>query len=117
VLVATSPLLGGIGGRYFEDCDEAAIIDPEIGHGRQRGVAAYALDPQTAARFWDVSLQMFDRWMTLVGVAEAARVPLVRSIFVRSHRRRRLGSAADRPDGGYARTCPSVPISILESAI
>jgi NAD(P)-dependent dehydrogenase (short-subunit alcohol dehydrogenase family) len=60
VFVATSPLLAGIGGRYFEDCHEAAIIDPEIGHQRQEGVAAYALDLETAAQLWDVSLQMFD---------------------------------------------------------
>ena len=58
VFVATSPLLAGIGGRYFEDCHEAAIVDPEIGHERQQGVAAYALDPEIAARLWDVSLEM-----------------------------------------------------------
>ncbi|MFC5032303.1 MULTISPECIES: hypothetical protein [Streptomyces] len=28
VLVATSPLLDGIGGRYFEDCNEAAPNEP-----------------------------------------------------------------------------------------
>ena len=28
VLVATSPLLDGIGGRYFEDCHEAPVLDP-----------------------------------------------------------------------------------------
>jgi NAD(P)-dependent dehydrogenase (short-subunit alcohol dehydrogenase family) len=61
VFVATSPLLAGIGGRYFEDCHEAAIIDPETGHERQKGVAAYALDPQTAARLWDVSQEMLSR--------------------------------------------------------
>jgi NAD(P)-dependent dehydrogenase (short-subunit alcohol dehydrogenase family) len=55
VFVATSPLLAGIGGRYFEDCHEAAIVDPEIGHARQQGVAAYALDTRMAARLWDVS--------------------------------------------------------------
>jgi NAD(P)-dependent dehydrogenase (short-subunit alcohol dehydrogenase family) len=60
VFVATSPLLVGIGGRYFEDCLEAAVIDPAIGHERQQGVAAYALDPQTAARLWDVSEDMLN---------------------------------------------------------
>jgi NAD(P)-dependent dehydrogenase (short-subunit alcohol dehydrogenase family) len=60
VFVATSPLLDGIGGRYFEDCNEAAIVDPEIGHERQQGVAAYALDPEIAAQLWDLSLQMLD---------------------------------------------------------
>jgi NAD(P)-dependent dehydrogenase (short-subunit alcohol dehydrogenase family) len=61
VFVATSPLLDGIGGRYFEDCNEAAIVDPEIGHERQQGVAAYALDPQIAAQLWDLSLQMLNQ--------------------------------------------------------
>ena len=51
VLVATSPLLDGIGGRYFEDCREAGLNQP----GSRRGVAAYALDPEAAARLWQVS--------------------------------------------------------------
>ncbi|ONH60499.1 oxidoreductase [Frankia sp. CcI49] len=51
VLVATSPLLAGIGGRYFEDCNEA-----QVGVlGARNGVAAYALDPDAAAQLWDVS--------------------------------------------------------------
>jgi NAD(P)-dependent dehydrogenase (short-subunit alcohol dehydrogenase family) len=52
VLVATSPLLAGIGGRYFEDCNEAGPNQP----GTRRGVAAYALDPDAAARLWQVSV-------------------------------------------------------------
>lgn len=56
VFVATSPLLNGIGGHYFEDCREAAVVDPTVGHEQQKGVAAYALDPQAAARLWEVSL-------------------------------------------------------------
>jgi NAD(P)-dependent dehydrogenase (short-subunit alcohol dehydrogenase family) len=58
VFVATSPLLDGIGGRYFEDCNQAAIVDPQVGHETQKGVAGYALDPQIAERLWDISLQM-----------------------------------------------------------
>ena len=54
VLVATSPLLAGVGGRYFEDCNEAGRNQP----GTRRGVAAYALDPEAAARLWQVSLAM-----------------------------------------------------------
>lgn len=57
VLVATSPLLDGIGGRYFEDCNEAALNQP----GSRRGVAAYALDPDAAARLWQVSLDTLAR--------------------------------------------------------
>jgi NAD(P)-dependent dehydrogenase (short-subunit alcohol dehydrogenase family) len=53
VLLATSPLLDGIGGRYFEDCNEAGPSQPGAG----RGVAPYALDPDAAARLWEISLQ------------------------------------------------------------
>ncbi|OWV06513.1 oxidoreductase [Micromonospora wenchangensis] len=53
VLVATSPLLDGIGGRYFEDCQQAAPHQP----GTRTGVAAYALDPAAAERLWTVSEQ------------------------------------------------------------
>lgn len=53
VLVATSPLLDGIGGRYFEDCNEAAPNEP----GSRSGVAPYALDPEAAERLWRVSVE------------------------------------------------------------
>ncbi len=53
VLVATSPLLEGVGGRYFEDCNEAGPNLP----GTRTGVAAYALDPEAAARLWQVSVE------------------------------------------------------------
>jgi NAD(P)-dependent dehydrogenase (short-subunit alcohol dehydrogenase family) len=52
VLVATSPLLDGVGGRYFEDCAEARPNVP----GERRGVAPYALDPEAATRLWEVSV-------------------------------------------------------------
>lgn len=29
VLLATSPLLEGVGGRYFDDCDESRTADPD----------------------------------------------------------------------------------------
>jgi NAD(P)-dependent dehydrogenase (short-subunit alcohol dehydrogenase family) len=51
VLLTASPLLDGIGGRYFEDCNEAEPHQP----GVRRGVAAHALNPQAAARLWQVS--------------------------------------------------------------
>jgi len=54
VLLATSPLVEGIGGRYFEDCNEALPNVP----GETAGVAAYALDPAAAARLWQVSAGM-----------------------------------------------------------
>ncbi|GIG91104.1 SDR family NAD(P)-dependent oxidoreductase [Plantactinospora endophytica] len=53
VLVGTSPLLDGIGGRYFEDCAEAEPHRP----GTRNGVAAYALDPEAAARLWAESVR------------------------------------------------------------
>jgi NAD(P)-dependent dehydrogenase (short-subunit alcohol dehydrogenase family) len=54
VLLAASPLLDGVGGRYFEDCNEAAPHQPGI----RRGVAAYAVDPENAARLWQFSLDL-----------------------------------------------------------
>jgi NAD(P)-dependent dehydrogenase (short-subunit alcohol dehydrogenase family) len=51
VLVAASPLVAGVTGRYFEDCQVAAPHQP----GVRRGVAAYAMDPAAAARLWSVS--------------------------------------------------------------
>ena len=57
ILVATSPLLDGVGGRYFEDCNEA-----ETGKlSARNGVAGYALDPDAAARLWQVSVTTLAR--------------------------------------------------------
>ncbi|WP_312858348.1 SDR family NAD(P)-dependent oxidoreductase [Pseudonocardia pini] len=52
VLLAASPLVEGIGGRYFEDCAEALPAAPGT-YGR--GVAAYAQDPEAAEQLWDIS--------------------------------------------------------------
>jgi hypothetical protein len=54
VLLAASPLLDGIGGRCFEDCNEAGPHLP----GTDSGVAAGALDPEAAGRLWQVSREM-----------------------------------------------------------
>ena len=54
--VATSPDLEGIGGRYFEDVNEAPVVDhrgPDY-----TGVAPYALDPANAQRLWDLSTEL-----------------------------------------------------------
>ena len=56
VLVATSPQLEGVGGRYFEDCNEAQPLAADAPLNGPAGVAAYALDPDNAARLWDLSL-------------------------------------------------------------
>jgi NAD(P)-dependent dehydrogenase (short-subunit alcohol dehydrogenase family) len=63
VLVATSPLLDGVGGRYFEDCNEAGLNQP----GTRSGVAAYALDPEAAARLWRVSAEMLAQVTAVTG--------------------------------------------------
>jgi NAD(P)-dependent dehydrogenase (short-subunit alcohol dehydrogenase family) len=57
VLAATSPLLEGVGGRYLEDCNEAVVVDPSAAEFFGSGVAAYALDPEAAARLWEVSVE------------------------------------------------------------
>ena len=53
VFVATSPLLDGIGGRYFVDSNEAEVVQQRSGD--TTGVAAYALDRDNARRLWDIS--------------------------------------------------------------
>lgn len=54
VLLAASPLLEGIGGRYFEDCNEAQTVSRRPAD--YRGVAPYAVDPVNAERLWEVAL-------------------------------------------------------------
>jgi NAD(P)-dependent dehydrogenase (short-subunit alcohol dehydrogenase family) len=56
-LLATSPLLDGVGGRYFEDCREAEVVTSRP-PGAIRGVAPYALDRSNADRLWEVSERM-----------------------------------------------------------
>jgi NAD(P)-dependent dehydrogenase (short-subunit alcohol dehydrogenase family) len=53
VLLAVSPLLDGIGGRYFVDCNEAETVERRT--GTLGGVARYALDPMNAERLWEAS--------------------------------------------------------------
>jgi NAD(P)-dependent dehydrogenase (short-subunit alcohol dehydrogenase family) len=57
ILLATSPQLEGVGGRYFEDCSEANVVDrrPDNFCG---GVAPYALDPENAERLWSLATTM-----------------------------------------------------------
>ncbi len=55
VLLATAPQLAGVGGRYFEDCNEAA---PNLDGAGFSGVAPYALDRDNADRLWDLSLEL-----------------------------------------------------------
>jgi NAD(P)-dependent dehydrogenase (short-subunit alcohol dehydrogenase family) len=55
VLAATSAQLDGIGGRYFENCNEAAIVHPDPAEPGTFGVADYALDSANAGRLWELS--------------------------------------------------------------
>jgi NAD(P)-dependent dehydrogenase (short-subunit alcohol dehydrogenase family) len=54
VLLAASPLLDKVGGRYFEDCNEAAVVTRRPAD--YAGVAWYALDPANAERLWETAL-------------------------------------------------------------
>ncbi|MFE4963700.1 SDR family NAD(P)-dependent oxidoreductase [Streptomyces sp. NPDC056660] len=56
VLLATSPLLEGVGGRYFDDCNESEVVDRRT--GRLHGVARYAVDPDNGRRLWDLSEEL-----------------------------------------------------------
>jgi NAD(P)-dependent dehydrogenase (short-subunit alcohol dehydrogenase family) len=47
--------LEGVGGLYLEDCNEALPFDPARPYG---GYKSYALDPASAERLWQVSLEM-----------------------------------------------------------
>jgi NAD(P)-dependent dehydrogenase (short-subunit alcohol dehydrogenase family) len=55
VFLAASPLVAGVGGRYFEDCHEAAVVEGLEGI---HGVLPHALDPDDARRLWGVSEQL-----------------------------------------------------------
>lgn len=54
VVCAVRPEVEGVGGRYFEDCNEAPVVNRR----EDFGVAAYAVDPDNARRLWDVSLEL-----------------------------------------------------------
>ncbi len=53
VLMAASPEVEGVTGRYYEDCAQAPVIDQRAGH--TGGVAPYALDHANADRLWQIS--------------------------------------------------------------
>jgi NAD(P)-dependent dehydrogenase (short-subunit alcohol dehydrogenase family) len=54
VWAATSPQLDGMGGVYLDDCD---IALPYV-EGSQPGVSDWAIDPEQAARLWDLSAEL-----------------------------------------------------------
>lgn len=53
-LLAASPLLDGVSGRYFEDNQEAEVVDG--GPDPMAGVARRSVDPAAADRLWDLAL-------------------------------------------------------------
>jgi NAD(P)-dependent dehydrogenase (short-subunit alcohol dehydrogenase family) len=55
---ATSPRLAGMGGVYCEDGDIAEVTVPGSPTAATRGVDAHAVDPEQAARLWQVSAEL-----------------------------------------------------------
>lgn len=51
VLLAASPLVDGVTGRYFEDCQELPVVPG----GSKGGVADWAVDPVAAGKLWDLA--------------------------------------------------------------
>ncbi|MCU1526291.1 MAG: oxidoreductase [Frondihabitans sp.] len=56
VFLAASPLVEGVGGRYFENASEAAALTRR--EEGSAGVAPFALDAANASRLWEVSLAL-----------------------------------------------------------
>jgi len=56
VLLAASPDVEGVTGRYYEDCAEAPVVHEREGHAG--GVAPYVLDPDNADQLWQISEQL-----------------------------------------------------------
>jgi NAD(P)-dependent dehydrogenase (short-subunit alcohol dehydrogenase family) len=57
ILLAASPEVEGVTGRYFDDCNEAEIVD-ERREQPIGTVAGYALDPSNADRLWVMAEKM-----------------------------------------------------------
>ncbi|MFE5038954.1 SDR family NAD(P)-dependent oxidoreductase [Streptomyces sp. NPDC056683] len=55
VFLAASPLVEGVGGRYFEDVNEAPLVPARPTELGVPGVAPYALDPENAERLWELA--------------------------------------------------------------
>jgi NAD(P)-dependent dehydrogenase (short-subunit alcohol dehydrogenase family) len=56
VLLAASPLLAGVTGRYFEDNQEAVVVPGGTASGSGM-VADWAVDPAAADRLWELALR------------------------------------------------------------
>lgn len=58
VLLAAHPLLKGVGGLYFEDCNESPRVAKRPAD--YSGVAPYAVDPENAERLWKLAVKLLD---------------------------------------------------------
>lgn len=56
VLCAASPLLDGVTGKYFSNCNEGIPCD--VRRNDMNGILPFANDPELAGRLWDVSLEL-----------------------------------------------------------
>jgi hypothetical protein len=54
-----------VGGRYFEDCAEAAVVTERPAD--YTGVAAYAVDPGNAERLWNVASDLISHRVGTTG--------------------------------------------------
>ncbi|MBY3181386.1 SDR family NAD(P)-dependent oxidoreductase [Rhizobium laguerreae] len=57
VMLAGSPLVEGVSGQYFDDCQVAPVL-PGRPDGKLEGVAAYALDMENADRLWRMATEL-----------------------------------------------------------
>jgi NAD(P)-dependent dehydrogenase (short-subunit alcohol dehydrogenase family) len=55
VFLAAHPGVEGVGGRYFEDVNEAPVVHARPTEFGVPGVAPYALDPDNAERLWELA--------------------------------------------------------------
>ncbi|TBZ57977.1 SDR family NAD(P)-dependent oxidoreductase [Rhizobium leguminosarum] len=57
VMLAGSPLVEGVSGQYFDDCQIAPVL-PGRPDGKLEGVAPYALDMENADRLWRMATEL-----------------------------------------------------------
>lgn len=59
ILLAVSPIVAQISGKYFEDCNEAEVVKSRP--ARFAGLANYAQDPISADRLWNLSVAFIEQ--------------------------------------------------------
>lgn len=66
MVAAVAPQLAGIGGRCLEDGQQAVVVADDVDVPRgSPGVRHWALDPATAVRLWQVSLELLQTPLAL----------------------------------------------------